>query len=234
MGVYFGKYKGTGIISDGLVMSIDMANSFSYRSGASGLRINDLSGRNANAIMSSSNYTSDAGGGLSFSAKTDGVTGLPGSITVQNTFSLGVWLYPTTISSTAPIFTVNSTADFQMGLHYYGSSGTNTVAARFSTTGVTREAASSTAWGVGAYQYYVMTYDGTNLIFYKNASSIATNSSGGTYANSGVAQDYLIGSNNRQAFALNARIYMAHIYNRALSATEVTQNYNAHRARFGL
>jgi hypothetical protein len=45
---------------------------------------------------------------------------------------------------------------------------------------------------------------------------------------------FLIGIRHQLNLAFNGRIYLAQIYNKALSASEVLQNYNAHKERFGL
>ena len=45
---------------------------------------------------------------------------------------------------------------------------------------------------------------------------------------------FLMGIRHQLSLALNGSIYLSQIYNRALSAQEVKQNYNALKGRFGL
>lgn len=238
MTIYAGSRPTGNLINDGLIMSIDMANSFSYRSGVSTLTAKDVSTRGANGLMSSSNYTTEAGGALTFGAKTDGCTGVTGSVTVGSSFSMGIWLYPTANGSTGPIFILSSSINVgganAAGLVYQGSSAPAQAAATMRTTGTPPEIGANNSWIVNNYQYYMMTYNGTTLTFYRNGSSVGTNTTGGTYALANIPNDYLIGANVAQGNATFFRMHMAHIYNRTLSAAEVLANYNATRARFGL
>lgn len=239
MGVYFGKYKGTGIISDGLVMSIDMANSFSYRSGVAGLTIRDLSGRNAHLIASSNRYTADKGGGWD-TTDGNGLSSVSNAITVPNAFTMGIWIYATNRADDppGPIMTIGSVTG--TGIYNASNITNNHIGCQFiNDVGGTPFSGptffSKSLYTFAAYQYYVLTYNGSALTFYKNAVSEITNSPGGTHLNANTPTQYFI-SRTRANPAHNARFnfYMAHIYNRALSATEITQNYNLTRSRFGL
>lgn len=229
MGVFFGTYKMTpGVITDGLIMHVDMASNFSHR--PSTLAIKDLSGRNADAIMSSSNYTSDRRGGfiLNSSVQSNAVVASSNNITIQNTLTMGMWFYPETTGQDGPIFTLNNggTGFFKTGLTSF--------APIFQTTTGDRTVNGTNLWQIGNLYYYALTYDGTNLKLYRNGSQVnATESSGGTYVNSGVATNYVFGRNTG-AGPGTCRIYMAHIYNRALSDAEVSQNFNGTRSRFGV
>ena len=68
---------------------------------------------------------------------------------------------------------------------------------------------------------------GTKL--YKNGSVVGTNSFTGAADNDDVSLQ-LGGASHK----LNGKISVASIYNRALSADEILQNFNAQRARFGI
>jgi hypothetical protein len=253
MTIFAGKRPTGDLITDGLIMALDMGNGFSYRPSAYGNRIKDMSGitytyfgqpSGSDAIMSSSalSYISDKGGAIAMTNQIHSATGQFPVITTGNTFTLGIWIYPTATGNSTPIFQLSaqgrgsglfSTYAATTGLQYQGSTGSAQVAATVKTSSTTLAATSTTAWVLNTYQYYAMTFDGTNLILYKNGSSVGTNTTGGTYASGSVGTDYVLGV-AAGAAGINAQYYMAHIYNRALSAAEVTSNYDATRARFGL
>ena len=149
MTIYAGSRPTGNLINDGLIMSIDMANSFSYRSGVSTLTAKDLTGRGANGLMSSSNYTTDARGGLAFTTKPDACTGVAGSVTVGSAFSMGIWLYPTGTSGTGPVFILSSSINVGgtnvAGLIYQGSTSTTQANISKTSTSYRSEGASATA-----------------------------------------------------------------------------------------
>ena len=75
--------------------------------------------------------------------------------------------------------------------------------------------------------------EGQNYEYFLNGISQKT----GTFSTTlnTVTQRYLIGKRDDVATGtLNGRIATLSVYNRALSATEVLQNYNATKSRFGL
>jgi hypothetical protein len=84
---------------------------------------------------------------------------------------------------------------------------------------------------LNSWRNVVCTSDGTTNRIYLNGSSIA-NSSGGLPDN--VNGQLRIGSWVGGGYLLNGRMPIMRMYNQALSASEVLQNYNAQKGRFGL
>lgn len=91
--------------------------------------------------------------------------------------------------------------------------------------------------GTGAYEHLVATYDGTTMRLYVNGESTGATraySAGAT----GVLKDLngvRIGGNfNSTQPWFNGNIPIAKIYNQALTAEEVKQNFNAYKNRFNL
>ena len=82
---------------------------------------------------------------------------------------------------------------------------------------------------INEWHHIVGTYDGATLKFYLNGS--LSNSSG-------IVQTPYQNSDNlniiQTAYPINGRVATTRIYNRALSSSEVLQNYNAQKSRFGL
>ena len=71
---------------------------------------------------------------------------------------------------------------------------------------------------------------GTTTYFYQNGVLLKTGSSS---ANIGAA-NFRIGTNTTTIEQFTGKVFVTQTYNRALSSTEVTQNFNAQRNRFGV
>ena len=82
------------------------------------------------------------------------------------------------------------------------------------------------------YGHYGYTYNGTNLITYKNGNQWSSTSANGTI--SVTSNPIIIGRNLGNFEYLTGELPVVQIYNRALSAAEVKQNFNALRGRYGL
>ena len=70
------------------------------------------------------------------------------------------------------------------------------------------------------------------MAIYQNG--VILTSGGGYFTTMGVTTSAKIGSYAIDTNFFPGRIGVFQIYNRALSATEITQNYNAQKSRFGL
>jgi hypothetical protein len=75
---------------------------------------------------------------------------------------------------------------------------------------------------------FVYSFDGTNHICYINGVSYTVNSGGGLSSQSNLQ---LCGRNSGDS-PLKGNMAITRVYNRALSATEILQNYNAQKSRF--
>jgi len=81
--------------------------------------------------------------------------------------------------------------------------------------------------------HFVATANGSNWYVYKNGIQIATQSTSVLPAYVTRNSNY-IGKSNWADPYLNGKVYNARIYERALSAVEVLQNFNAQRGLYGL
>jgi hypothetical protein len=73
---------------------------------------------------------------------------------------------------------------------------------------------------------------GTTTNYLKNGTVLTTGSSGASIGNS--SANFRIGTNTSTTEQYNGKIYTTMVYNRGLSNTEILQNYNATKSRFGL
>ena len=88
-----------------------------------------------------------------------------------------------------------------------------------------------------AWHHIVCTRTSATAAIYINGVLTATGGGGGSWTGNNIwsAMDGLIGNNpNNIYYWANGSISVAKIYNRALSATEIQQNFNAVRGRYGI
>lgn len=239
-----GFSRGPKIVTDGLVLALDAANTKSYP--GSGTSIYDLSGNGYNGSLNDG--TSASNGYLSFTDSADDVSFSP-ALYIGSSKTLSIWIKSDRPLSTADNWEVGflnqgSTQGSMFGFMYgvgscqdlgfwgYGSSYDASVES------TTNKWSSDGNWHNG-----VLTMDSSrNVRVYID----------------GVQKQFLLHSNystlsytltlpinTTNYFLINSRaawnsglsyINLGHltVYNRDLSASEVLQNYNATRSRFGL
>jgi hypothetical protein len=86
---------------------------------------------------------------------------------------------------------------------------------------------------LNSWFYVYNSNTGSNL--YRNSTLILTNTVTGSSSTTGLT-NYYIGrrGNDSNRYVSNTNVYSLKLYNRALSASEITQNFNALRGRFGI
>jgi hypothetical protein len=211
-------------VTDGLVLALDAGNRKSYP--GSGTTWTDLSGRgNTGTLEGGAGYSSANGGSLTFDGTDDyGPIGTSGFPFGASAGTLSGWARTNTIS-----------AGF-MWIVSYGTGGANQ--SRFlGFTGTTYYFGGYgndiTASGVPLNTWFNMVgvYDGTNASMYINGTLV----SGPTAKTwNTVSSNAQIGRQTNGGEYWNGNIAQVSIYNRALSAAEVRQNFNALRGRFSI
>ena len=225
--IYINPYSFAGIVTDGLVLHLDAGNSTSYP--GSGTTRTELSGNgNTGTLVNGVGYNSGNGGYLSFDGTNDHVT--TGKVVVPNStspYTVSVWCYRNRNNVGFEELLSQWTLGNINQSFFFGFDNSNV---RF--TDNWNPITVSGAGNTGVWMNLVGVYSVSNAFIYLNGSLSATKGSGFNYT--GTA-NFIIG---RQG-ALNAeyfsgRIPQVSIYNRALTATEVTQNFNALRGRYGI
>ena len=222
------------IVTDGLVLYLDAANSKSYVSGST--TWNDISRSGVNGTLTNGpTFNSSNGGSIVFDGTNDYCT-LGTKNLIQNDFTISIW------------FKLNSSGDKE---HFIFSNNYSTTPALLITANVvgsTRELGAYYASGsVTSYTISTTTNipasinnitlvrNGSTNIPYLNGieqtSRIFTNS---TVLGSGLYELGYATIRNKTTAYLQGNIYQTSIYDRALSQQEVLQNYNATKTRFGL
>ena len=214
------------MVNSGLVLYLDASNPNSYTSGSS--TWNDISGYGNNGTLYNGvAYSSTYGGGLIFDGVDDYVV-VPANATM-NSSRPTVELVMTTSTNGGTII-----AQGQYGSNWgFGVGVTSTnIMARNNSCDVTISVTNS------GLVHVVVVWDGSGNQYYKNGQYLGRVTSGCYSPNPG--GDVTIGgvraqvpSQNLQEFA-NSTVNIVRVYNRALSATEILQNFNSIKTQYGL
>jgi hypothetical protein len=217
---------GPNIITDGLVLYLDAGNTYSYTSGSTVW--NDLSrSQTSGSLINGPTFTGSNGGAIVFDGTNDYVTG---SLSTLNNFTTTYFVYSTDISSTL-IF-------YPLGLQFSGSSSGGgvwfggTFSQYANKTGLydgNTEVISSTNIQANIWTSVSITKESTTASVYINGILSKT----GSISSSPITR-YTIGTRVDGVWPYKGNISQVSIYNRALTASEVLQNYNATKGRFGL
>jgi hypothetical protein len=225
------------IVTSGLVLNLDAGNAGSYS--GSGTTWIDISGNsNTGTLVNGPTYSSANGGSIVFDGTDDYVL-VPSNASIPYTSSartVNIWFYT---NSATWAKDVNS-------LFFYGT-GTNGQAFGidmdvypqmevFTWGGVGRDLTFNTTYSQVGWKNICVTYDGsTTILIYENG--VFTQTLTLTASCNTLSSGVYIGAINPSVLAggyYNGNIAQSSIYNRALSASEVSQNFNATRGRFGI
>ena len=190
----------------------------------------DLS-RNGNdaKIINGTSYSSANGGSLVFDGVDDYVDcGNNSILDVGNNITVNVWFYVNTNSAYQAI-AAKVLNDFSLGWEVANNSGTFRVTLRPSATQINLVAGSLS---VGNWYMGTMTFDNTTARLYLNGVQTGSTTSGGPVTLNST-QSLTIGRRVQGQY-YDGNIAQVSIYNRALTASEIKQNFNVLRGRFGI
>ena len=218
----------TSIVSDGLVFALDAANSRCYS--GSGNTVNGLIGGIGGTLVNGVGFTSSNNGSFIFDRTNDYIS-IPDN-SLLNTFS-GM-----TLEVIVKYTTTNDQIFAQKWNYSGGSQGytielySNEIAAACY-TGNNYLRVSVSNYPANNIYHMILTLLGTTQTLYINGVSVASNSGGSIPIISGTT--FTIGNrSNLSGTYFGGNVYLTKFYNRALSAAEVKQNYNATKKRYGL
>jgi hypothetical protein len=215
------------IITRGLVMHLDASAPSSYPT--TGTTWSDISGQSNNmTLINGPTYNSGDGGYIQFDG-TDDYTQLSTSGIINNTISVDTVIYIDSVKTYAAILGSNITEKYEMLI----KSAANLE--------VSLSPSNYVQWNgiltTGTYIHLcLVATSGTAWKLYKNGVDLGTPQVVAGYAVDGTSVSVIdIGRiRNQNGFAYVGRIPNMKIYNRALSAAEVLQNFNVQRSRFGI
>ena len=224
---------GPNVVYNGLVLYLDAANNKSYVSGSTSWLDLTPNQSNSGSLTNGPTFNTGSGGNIVFDGTNDYIDFYASSLGTTTTVELwaklgagysgtmvfGFWIYD--------VWTYNSTLGFNTGNgDVYGISS-----ATVSSLGL-----------VNNWKHYVFEMRSdvsyTNNKIYINSVSqtlsqqIGSEAAGNRHFNSGNGR--LPGWRYTTGYLMNISVASFKIYNRALTSTEILQNYNATKTRFGL
>jgi hypothetical protein len=225
----------------GYKVFLDAGNSSSYS--GSGTNWINLGSATANGTMTNCSYSASGGGSISFNGISSYVNcGSDSSIADFTGMTNSIWLYVT--GNTNGLFTYKSDNGNSAGWFVGAGSGVNN---RFGISVVNSSADMKYYIDGVAYlplnQWFNFTtvwkgglnYSGCSIYINNvlQADLIVTINGSGTHA-SDAAQPLYIGTKQNTSLYFNGLISNILIYDKVLNTTELTQNYNTQKTRFGL
>jgi hypothetical protein len=231
---------GPDLIQDGLILCLDTNDKNSYL--GSGTTWTDVAGINNGTLTNGPTFNSADGGSIVFDSTNDYVNvSYNTTLNLTNQGTISVWINPATVSQ-----------GWYAGLVAKASGGgTNQQSYELSWRQVSNAFLAQLCDGAGTYnQLYaslpsianvwyniVFTWNGSQLVLYNNGVVIGTLTQ--TINSQTLATDLTIGGYTYKGAGgsdefFNGKIANVKIHNRGLSATEVIQNYNSQKSRFGL
>jgi hypothetical protein len=214
------------VVTGNLSMYLDAGVTSSYP--GTGTAWTDLSGNNRNGTLTNGpTYSSADGGAFTFNGSSQYVATTLSSATISDG-TLSAWCYPIASPNAA---NYDGIIDGDLAGSYGTGFGIN--------NGTYQAILNNQFWttigqAVTLNQWVMvsMTFTATTALFYLNGAQVANLN----YTRGAVSPgtNYLVGKSAANARYFNGRIATAMIYNRALSADEISQNFNALRGRYGI
>jgi hypothetical protein len=222
-----GLFHSPRIVTDGLALCLDAGNTKSYP--RSGTTWTDLSGNGRNGTLTNGpTYSSDVGGSIVFDGSNDFVQ-CSGSLTVTEA-TFVAWIRR------------NGNQDSYDGILL--SRGTNVTGMMFQSSNqlayVWNNAVNTYTWNSGltvpdlTWCMVAVSVTSTAATAYLGQSSGIITATNTVSHTSSVIDDIKLAQDDFGGRFFTGNIAIAQLYNRALSAAEIQQNFNAHRGRFNV
>lgn len=228
-------FAGPDIVENNVILYFDAGNTRSYT--GSGTVWTDLSNNVSASLLNGPTYSSLNSGSIQFDGINDSalVSGYTNPFFSAGSFSMEIWVYILTLPVSNPRF-LQYGNDVNNFVHFgcYGGSNPGAWSSfwfEFKKNGVGYGAGldSNKKYVVNTWYHLVATHNsgtGTTRLYENTVSRGGGGISGGGPA---TYNDIYISST-----AFNGRIALLKVYNTELTQTEITQNFNATRSRFGI
>ena len=222
------------IVTNGLVLGLDAANSKSFVSGSTVW--NDISRNGIVGTLTNSGtgltYNSTNGGSIAFDGSNDYIS-LNTSTAYSNTdpHTYCAWIYTTNFGVSYKWIINNGSSNNGTSLITMNSSGFKV--GFFHKGGASYQLSTGTLT-LNTWNFITAVYSGADSVtFYINGASAGTTTTAPSTWTA-VNTSPRIGTWYNGSYPFQGNISNVQIYNRALSATDILQNYNATKGRYGL
>jgi hypothetical protein len=241
------------IVTDGLILCLDAGNTKSYS--GSGTTWTDLSGNNRNGTLTNGpTYSSDVGGSIVFDGTNDFVdTDTSGSAFAfaNTTFTISVWIKTSVTGYTTIPGIMIASKDYTfsgggwaIGIGIPGYNGSTTVSFFASVKAIggyfVNYTSTQTAVNDGQWKNLVAVIRTDTAVQENNINTLYINgvqSAVNTFTNGNLYNPPTLAMNiGRRSTGsyFPGNLSQISIYNKELTATEIQQNFNALRGRFGI
>ncbi len=209
------------IVTDGLVLCLDAGNTKSYP--GIGTAWTDLSGRgNTGTLTNAPTYNSSNGGSLVFNTVGQEYSTSLTTTTFTNT-TQSIWFKWSGVNVANTITYLGNSGSNGLGL-YIGSSGAPSNQLGVLYGGISYNALPSSITLTTNWSNFVVTRSSNTTTLYQNGSLFTS-----TTSTPATSASYSFGSPSN-----GGNISNINFYNRALTAAEIQQNFNALRGRFSI
>ena len=218
------------IVTDGLVLCLDAADKNSYP--GSGTTWYDLSGNGNNGTLSAAAIGTDVPGNMDFNGSDEYIDlGNDSSLDLTSNISVFAWVYWTGAGGEDVIYS-NGSGEGTGALLQTRTSTTTRIINNYDGGYYLSD---STAFGANAWYHvgYTFNVSTTTIQGYSNASLGGSDASA-TASGRGVTDATIGKASWTDGRYWIGKINIVNVYNRTLSAKEISQNFNAQRSRFGL
>ena len=222
----------TDIVRNGLVLYLDAAKSISYS--GTGLTASDITGNNNNgSLLNYVDYTTSNNGALVLNGSSS-IISIGTKNLIQNDFTLSIW-YKLNSNAIKEHFLFStgyiSPSSFLLTSDDQGNGNATLAAYYVSSGGVNTSYFLSSSLSSSQLYNITLVRNGIVNTPYINGVTQATFTNS-TVLGSGLYELGYATQRNKTTSYMQGNIYTTQIYNRALSATEVMQNYMATRGRY--
>jgi hypothetical protein len=222
---YFG-----GIVTNGLVLDLDAAKLASYP--GTGTSWYDISGNNNNGTLTNGPTFSGIGkqASIVFDGVDDFASGSGTRLTTQGTII--TWFKTSNTYTNNYLFSLPFVSAGSNGFDL-GFGGTTAFRGVLATTVSQAILTYTTTYSDNNWHMGALTYNGTTATLYYDGVARTSASTTGSLLQTANGE-FNVGRFGSYGAYVAASISNATVYNRALSATEITQNFNALRGRYGI
>ena len=217
--------SGPDIITSGLILSLDAGDRKSYP--GSGTLWTDRSGNSINGtLVNGPTFSSGNAGSIVFNGVNHWATlpSTPKFAFGTNPYTINIWYKLSTVSNYSCLISLGGSNSPYGGLYVNRFSSNSLL---FYANGIRLQPTVEQLQDV----WYNITFIGNSSSLYLNSVKLQES----VYSTNFPQQGFIIGANHSAySECMRGNISIVQIYNRALSAQEILQNFNATKSRFGL
>ena len=217
------------IVQQGLVLNLDAGNNYSYA--GAGTTIYDVSPTALSWTINNATYNSSDPKYFSYNGSNSWLESSTSAAYDSQTITMECWCYPNSLNQLGFIFEKGA-VNTQYSMFFENANF------QFRTYGLSNQDVTITSTSfmtVNAWNHIVCTYaSGTKITYVNGVQAGGLSGITGTLNTGGTNQYIGKYGNAGNNYQFNGRIAESRVYNIALSAAQVLQNYNATKGRFGL